>query len=344
MQTLSITYQDKKHLQRVLAQEQQVNALFNHFIRLLSPEMRKWKDSGKSGSVWVRNSAVENRINSHLQEFQVSLEKMITQNQKEAWMDAITKNDVIVEQYVKDMALSSTVKSGLFKRNLEGLTALQKRVDDGMNLSQRVWNITEQTKGHVEFFLESGIAQGRSAEAIGRDFRQLLNNPDKRFRRVRNNEGKLMLSQPMKDYHPGMGVYRSSRMNALRLASTETNMGYRMSDAERWKQMDFVLGYEVRRSANAHPCPICDSLKGKYPKEVKFSGFHPFCICYAVPVVMEKEQFADFLLHDTLAANPIQDIPRIAKKYLETNPRYLKDSFFTKINTDYFKKQKILLP
>ena len=321
-----------------------MNALFNHFIRLLSPEMRKWNDAGKSGSVWIRNSAVENRIDRYLNEFQRSLEKMIAENQKEAWLDAVTKNDVIVEQYIKDMALSSTVKRGLFKRNLDGLTALQKRVDNGMNLSQRIWNITEQTKGHVEFFLESGIAQGRSAEAIGRDFRQLLNNPDKRFRRVRNDQGKLMLSQPMKDYHPGRGVYRSSRMNALRVASTETNMGYRMSDAERWKQLDFILGYEVKRSANAHPCPICDSLKGKYPKEVKFSGFHPFCICYAVPVVMEKEQFADFLLHDTLASNPIQDIPRIAKKYLETNPRYLKDSFFTKINTDYFEKQKMLLP
>lgn len=341
MQTLRITYQDEKHLQRVLAQEQQVNALFNHFIRLLSPEMRKWKDAGKSGSVWIRNSAVENRIDRYLNEFQKSLEKMITENQKEAWVDAVTKNDVIVEQYIKDMALSSTVKRGLFKRNLDGLTALQKRVDNGMNLSQRIWNITEQTKGHVEFFLESGIAQGRSAEAIGRDFRQLLNNPDKRFRRVRNDQGKLMLSQPMKDYHPGRGVYRSSRMNALRVASTETNMGYRMSDAERWKQLDFILGYEVRRSANAHPCPICDSLKGKYPKDFIFPGWHPFCICYAVPVVMEHDDFADFLLHEDIPRNKIiTDIPQRSRSWIEGyNQKSSKPPIFVKQNTSWFENR-----
>jgi hypothetical protein len=342
MPTLNITYQDKKHLQRVLSQEQQVNALFNHFIRLLSPEMRKWKDPGKSGSVWIRNATVENRIDRYLNEFQRSLEKMITQNQKEAWMDAITKNDVIVEQYIKNMAISSTVKSGLFKRNLEGLTALQKRVDDGMNLSQRVWNITEQTKGHVEFFLESGIAQGRSAEAIGRDFRQLLNNPDKRFRRVRNNEGKLMLSQPMKDYHPGRGVYRSSRMNALRVASTETNMGYRMSDAERWEQLDFILGYEVRRSANAHPCPICDSLKGQYPKEFIFPGWHPFCICYAVPIVMEHDDFADFLLHEDIPKNKIiTDIPQRSRSWISDYMQKAgKPPIFVKQNVSWFNKDR----
>ena len=339
MKTLSITYQDKKHLQRVLAQEQQVNALFNHFIRLLSPEMRKWKDAGKSGSVWIRNSAVENRIDRYLNEFQKSLEKMITENQKEAWVDAVTKNDVIVEQYIKDMALSSTVKRGLFKRNLDGLTALQKRVDNGMNLSQRIWNITEQTKGHVEYFLESGIAQGRSAEAIGRDFRQLLNNPDKRFRRVRNDQGKLMLSQPMKDYHPGRGVYRSSRMNALRVASTETNMGYRMSDAERWKQLDFILGYEVKRSANAHPCPICDSLKGKYPKDFIFPGWHPFCICYAVPVVMEHDDFADFLLHDEIPRRKtITDIPQRSRSWISDYMQKAgKPPIFVKQNASWFK-------
>ncbi len=341
MQTLKITYQDKKHLQRVLAQEQQVNSLFNRFIRLLSPEMRKWKDPGKAGSVWIRNATVENRIDRYLNEFQKSLEKMITENQKEAWVDAVTKNDVIVEQYIKDMALSSTVKSGLFRRNLDGLTALQKRVDNGMKLSQKVWNITEQTKGHVEFILESGIATGRSAEAIGRDFRQLLNDPDKRFRRVRNNEGKLVFSQPMKDYHPGRGVYRSSRMNALRVASTETNMGYRMSDAERWQQMNFVLGYEVKRSANAHPCPICDSLKGKYPKDFIFPGWHPFCICFAVPIVMETDDFADFLLHDTLPKNQIiKDIPERSKDWITGYMQKAKNPpIFVKENKSFFERQ-----
>lgn len=336
---------DKQHINRLLVQEKQINFLFNELIRIIGPEMRKWKDAGNKNSVWIRNTSIENKINKNLNEFSKVLEKYITTNQGEAWMSAMDKNDLIIEQYIKGMALSKVVKDGMFKRNLEALTAFQKRVDDGMNLSQRVWKITEQTKDHIELFLESGLSTGRSAEAIGRDFRQLLNDPNKRFRRVRDEQGKLVLSQPMKDYNPGRGVYRSSRMNALRVASTETNMGYRMSDAERWKQMDFIQGFEVKRSANAHPCAICDSLKGKYPRNFIFPSWHPFCICYAVPIVMEQNDFADFLLHDTIPKDKIiTDIPEQSRSwitaYQSKNPS--SEPYFIKYNKSFFRKTETI--
>ena len=338
----SISSYDKQHLQRMFAQEKQINALFNELIRIIAPELRKWTDAGNKNSVWIRNTSIENKINKNLNDFRKALEKFIKENQEKAWISAMDKNDLIIEQYIKDMALSKVVKDGMFARNLEALKALQTRIDNGMNLSKRVWSISLQTKDHIELFLESGIATGRSAEAIGRDFRQLLNDPNKRFRRIRDEQGKLVLSQPMKDYNPGRGVYRSSRMNALRVASTETNMGYRMSDAERWKQMDFIQGFEVKRSANAHPCAICDSLKGKYPRNFIFPSWHPFCICFAVPIVMEHEDFADYLLHDTIPKDKIiTDIPTKSRKwingYLSKNPK-ASEPYFVKYNKTFFEK------
>ncbi len=341
MEISDINNYDKQHINRLLLQEKQINSLFNQLIRLVAPEMRKWHDAGNRNSVWIRNSLIEKKINKSLNEFSKVLEKYIKENQEKAWMSAIDKNDLIVEQFIKGMALSSIAKEGMFSRNLEALKALQNRIDDGMNLSKRVWEVTYQAKGHIELFLESGLATGRSAEAIGRDFRQLLYDPNKRFRRIKDEKGNLVLSQPMKDYKPGPGVYRSSRMNALRVAVTETNMGYRLSDSERWKQFDFMLGFEVKRSANAHPCAICDSLKGKYPKSFVFPGFHPFCICYAVPIVMEQNDFADFLLHDTLPNNPVLEIPGNAKKSIskKTPPGYLQNSYYAKFNTKFFKQE-----
>lgn len=342
MESERINNFDKQHINRMLLQEQQVNALFQQLIRMVAPELRKWTDAGNKNSVWIRNAGVENKINRILNDFRIALEKFIKENQEKAWMSAIDKNDLIVEQFIKGMALSSIVKEGMFSRNLEALKALQNRIDDGMNLSKRVWDISKQTKGHIELFLESGLSTGRSAEAIGRDFRQLLDDPNKRFRRNRDADGKLVLSQPMKDYNPGRGVYRSSRMNALRVASTETNMGYRMSDAERWKQLDFILGYEVKRSANAHPCPICDSLKGKYPRNFIFPSWHPFCICFAVPVVMDHSDFADYLLSDTIPEEKlIKDIPANARDwvsgYMGKNPK-TGDPYFVKYNKQFFAK------
>ncbi len=189
MAEYKLSFHDRQHLQRMLVQEKNINEIFNWFVRVVAPEMRKWQDTGNK-NVWVRNRKIEVAINSRLTELMKILEKLIKTNQEKAWYSSIEKNDKIVEQYIKGMALSSIAKEGLFSRNLDALKALQNRVDNGLNLSKRIWLIGEQTKGHIELFLGSGIATGRSAEAIGRDFRQLLKNPDKRFHRIRDENGR----------------------------------------------------------------------------------------------------------------------------------------------------------
>ncbi len=330
---------DQKHLTRMFVQEHRVNALFNQLIRSIAPELRKWREHPHK-SVWVRNQQIEKAIDRALIEFKTLLEDEIKANQGKAWADAILKNDRFVEKYIKSMALSITVKDGMFLRNMDALTALQNRIDNGLTISDKVWKIAGQTKGHVELFLESGLSTGRSAEEIGRDVRQLLQNPDKRFRRIRDKNGKLVASEPMKKYHPGKGVYRSSRMNAVRLTATETNMGYRMSDAERWKQLDFVLGFEVRRSPNAHKCDVCDPLVGKYPKGFIFSGWHPFCICMGIPIVMGHDDFADYLLTDEIPKQKyVENIPANAQKWMDgfmkNNPK--NPPLFYKLNKEMYK-------
>ena len=340
----TLNFHDRQHLQRMLVQEEGINVIFDWFIRAVSPELRKWKNVNNRNSVWIRNSTIENKINLYLIELIRLLEKYIKTNQESAWKSAIEKNDQFVEQYVKGMALTSVVRDGMFSRNLDALKALQNRIDNGMNLSVRIWTTGVQTKGHLELYLKSGLSVGRSAEGIGRDLRQLLRDPDKRFRRIRNEKGELIPSQPMKNYNPGRGIYRSSRMNAIRVAATETNIAYRMSDSERWKQLDFVLGFEVHRSPNAHPCVICDSLKGKYPKDFVFSGFHPFCICHAVPIVMNHDDFAGFLLGDKIPKNQyIQGLPAKAIQFLEKNPKYYERSYYGKMNQPFFKDKQLKL-
>ncbi len=55
--------------------------------------------------------------------------------------------------------------------------------------------------------------------------------------------------------------------------------------------MDFILGYEIKLSPS-HPChDICDDLKGKYPKDFKWTGWHPNDLCYVIPIFKTEEQF-----------------------------------------------------
>ena len=203
--------------------------------------------------------------------------------------------------------------------------------------------------------LDLGIRSGKSAAAMTRDLRQYLQHPDKLFRRVRDEHGLLKLSQAAKDFHPGRGVYRSSYMNARRLAATETNIAYRTADHLRWQKMDFVVGIEIVLSNNhtirlqpgektsdlpgqmrADGTPkanavrtltdICDTLAGRYPKDFKFTGWHPHCRCRAVTILKTEEEMArdtrrilDGRQPSTDSANAVTDTPEAFKDWVENN-------------------------
>ena len=329
-----LSFYDKQHIQKVAAQQAVIANIFNQFILSVSPYLRKWSDAGKN-NVWISNQGIESAVDRELLNLESMLYANISAFQKDGWERAERKNDDFISQFIKGMSISSATKDGMFTHSLSAFEALKNDIDaNGFKLSDRVWNITQQTKSQLEFYLDSGVVAGRNSNGISSDIRQILQNPQKRFRRIRNEKGELVLSQPMKDYHPGQGVYRSAYKNALRTSATTTNTAYRSADYERWSKQDFILGIEIHRSANNRgPCKICDAMVGKYPKTFKFTGFHPFCICFATPITMEPENFADFLLNDTVPKEQvITDIPQGAKDFVSENKDGLQSAFWYKDN------------
>jgi hypothetical protein len=347
-----LSFHDQQHINRLFVQEQSVNRLFGALIDSVSPALKRWNSTGRQ-NVWIRNAAVESLVDYRLAEFQSEFEKLVKSGSLNAWNLSAEKNDKLVSDYIKDLAIKQIAKQGMFNRNLEALTAFQKRVENGISLSDRVASTAQGAKQQLEHYLRSGIGAGRSAGSISQDIRQLLQEPDKRFRRIRNENGVLIESQPMKDYHPGQGVYRSSYKNAVRIAASETNMAYRMADHERWKQLDFILGFEVKRSRNHESCAVCDALVGKYPKDFVFPGWHPFCICVATPILMNQK---DFIINELIdgsrkyrekliakgidpqkkAINYIKDIPAGAKQFMQDNPKLVDKSYFGKQNKQFY--------
>ena len=329
-----LSFYDKQHIQKVAAQQAVIANIFNQFILSVSPYLRKWSDAGKN-NVWISNQGIESAVDRELLNLESMLYANISAFQKDGWERAERKNDDFISLVIKGMSISSATKDGMFTHSLSAFEDLKNDIDsNGLKLSDRVWNITQQTKSQLEFYLDSGVVAGRNSNGISSDIRQILQNPQKRFRRIRNEKGELVLSQPMKDYHPGQGVYRSAYKNALRTSATTTNTAYRSADYERWSKQDFVLGIEIHRSANNRgPCKICDAMVGKYPKTFKFTGFHPFCICFATPITMEPEDFADFLLNDTVPqGQTITDIPQAAKDFVSENKDGLQSAFWYKDN------------
>lgn len=313
-----ISFHERQHLEKLIQQEASLKYIFDEFVRAVSILMSGWKDS-ENENVWIRNAAIEKGVEKELQTLHDKLVENIANYSIDAWNRSNRKTDDLIEAYIKDMPLNDITKKGLFARNEEALEAFLKAKVEGETMSEQVWKVMEGSKETIEHYLSSGISTGRPATVISQDMRQLLKKPDQRFRRIRNEEGKLVMSSPMKDYHPGTGVYRSSFMNAKRLAVFRTNASYRTADCDRWEKLDFVLGIDIRRSAsNKGPCPICDAMVGRYPKDYKYRGWHPFCICPATPILMEEDNFIEYLTEGNLPVMDfVQELPDNAMEYMK---------------------------
>lgn len=279
------------------------------------------------------------------------VEMVVETGSKKQWLFANKKNDAFLASIMDTSKLSKAMLKKMQDANLDALKAFQQRKVEGMGLSDRVWKLIEQFKEQIESALDVGLGEGKSAQELARDVKEYLVYPDKLFRRVRDKRGNLVLSKRARAFHPGRGVYRSSVKNAQRMTRTEINMSYRESDWQRWQTLDFVVGFEIHRS-NHEPlcdCDLCEKLVGKYPKTFKFKGWHPQCMCYATPILMDEETFDYNELGDLKAAlcggkhehkaakNEVINVPKSFTEWVDAHkekqknwkstPYFIKDNF-----------------
>ncbi|MGV0854778.1 hypothetical protein ACTS9E_04180 [Empedobacter brevis] len=223
------------------------------------------------------------------------LENKINSATKEQWLFAQNTATKFIETYFDIDKLNKATQQLFRSNNLDDYMQARKSRLNQFKLSDRVWKYSKQFETNIIDSLEIALKNGDSAQVLARDIKQYLNEPDTLFRRVRDVKGQLHLSKNAAAYNPGQGVYRSAHKNALRLASSEINSYYKESENQRWKSMDFVVGFEIKRSNNVFDCGLCDSLKGRYPKSFLFIGWHPNCRCYQIPILKPIEMFTDEL-------------------------------------------------
>ena len=191
------------------------------------------------------------------------------------------------------------------------------KTKNGLNLAQTVWNYCQQTKSEFEMAMSNtiadGIKKGSSAEEIGKSIRRYLNDPDMMYRRyhtikVQKNgkkkdvvtwrrrriiDGKVrFIEEPLEKV--SMGVYRSARKNALRVARTEINSAYHKARNERWQKEPFVIGQYIHVSPQHNIDDICNDLEGRYPKDYVWISWHPQCICTSDPITIQGEEKKEF--------------------------------------------------
>lgn len=344
---ITIATYDEKHKQNLAKRAKKVSSLYDAAVkRLTQAAAPSLFDADKEQEFHFEDfPALKREMDALMQDLYSSLQTNIEDGDEESWTLSNTKNDAMVESVIGKAKLPKQTVQAWKHPHLEALNAFIDRKEAGMGLSKRVWNLTQQFKDEMELALELGMGEGKSAAELSRDIRKYLKEPSKLFGRVRDKSGALRLSKAAAAYHPGRGVYRSSYKNALRMTATENNMAYRTADHTRWQALPFVLGIEVRISNN-HPIPdICDELAGRYPVEFKFTGWHPWCRCYAVSILAKQEEMDAYIkaliagedVSDWQFTGKVEQMPTEFTKWMKDNenriakaksmPYFIKDNF-----------------
>ena len=365
VQRFSIQGWDMRHYRETEAYAQAVQSLYDKATLAITRAAARGKIDPDTPFSFDMYPSVQKEMQRITEQLAERVTVVIETGSKKQWLFACDKNDAFLSSIMDTSKVSKARLKKMQDRNLDALAAFQGRKVDGMNLSQRVWKYVGQFKDQLENALDVGLGEGRSADELSRDVRQNLRDPNRLFRRVRDKRGNLVLSKRAAAFHPGRGVYRSSYKNAMRLTRSEINMAYRESDWQRWQSLDFVVGFEIHRS-NHEPlceCDICEKLVGRYPKTFKFKGWHPQCMCYATPILMDEETFDENELGDLKAAlrgttykhqqakNAVADVPDGFKSWVKdhveaqkgwaSTPYFIKDNF---VDGQLGKGLKIAMP
>ena len=256
------------------------------------------------------NANEKKKVQALLDSYKIAVIAVMRQGIINSTTLAVNNQQIILASYTQ---MKGESVDNWRKATAKAFIESRMKRDGGLNLPDRVWNYTEQTKSEFEAamscVLEDGIKKGVDAETIGRRVRKYLNEPDMMYRRyhrkVLANDGtkidivewrRRVVDESGKVHFVkedlakvGTGVYRSARQNGLRLAITETNMAYNYANCKRWSEEPFVLGIRIRLSGN-HPEPdICDELQGEYPKDFMWRGWHPRCRCSQSAILIDRD-------------------------------------------------------
>lgn len=152
-------------------------------------------------------------------------------------------------------------------------TNIVKRNNAGLTLSQRVFDLTDQTERALKRMLAREIAAGTAP------------------RDVAAKAGKYLRDEVAAGEAMGAGVYRNPPANLMRLARTETNRAYINANTA-WARGKTWLQHVTPTLSKIHDLPdVCDDRAGDPMTPDEFDALyplHPHCMCYPTFVIKDE--------------------------------------------------------
>lgn len=279
------------------------------------------------------------RINDLQAEFVNDIHAVIYRGTSDEWKNSNEVQDLMADKVLKayTVKIDKQKYKVLYQTNSDALKAFQNRKDRGFNVSAKLWQQSTIYKEELEAAISCAIQKGTSAVTLSKQIsKYLLDFPS--------------LQKDYKEKYGSAEHLKDCEYRSIRLARSEINMAYRTAENERWKQMDFVVGYEIKRSGREFPCTVCESLVGKYPKDFVWTGWHPTCRCYKIPILKTEEEFWAWDGRSeaiTESVNEVKDLPDSFKKWVLDNQQRIDDAkkrgtlpYFLKDNPSFLKEDK----
>ena len=264
---------------------------------------------------WSDYPQTKKQIDDIQKHFVEDINATIYRGTTEEWKNSNEAQDLIVNKVLKayNAQVDKEKYKILYQTNSDALKAFQNRKDKGFNISAKLWQQSMIYKEELEAAISCAIQKGTSAVTLSKQIsKYLLDSP--------------LLQKDYKDRYGSAEHIQDCEYRSIRLARSEINMSYRAAENERWKQMDFVVGYEIKLSSSHHSRmphgDICDTLAGKYPKDFTWTGWHPNDLCYKVPILKTEEEFWEWDGRSdvsTESINEVKDVPDEFKKWVLEN-------------------------
>ena len=264
---------------------------------------------------WSDYPQTKKQIEDIQTQFVDDIHAVIYRGTSEEWKNSNEVQDLMANKVL--MAYNAQIDREkykvLYQTNSDALKAFQNRKDKGFNVSAKLWQQSTIYKQGLEAAISCAIQKGTSAITLSKQIsKYLLDFP--------------LLQKEYKDKYGSAEHIQDCEYRSIRLARSEINMAYRTAENERWKQMDFVVGYEIKLSSSHHSRmphgDICDTLVGKYPKDFTWTGWHPNDLCYKVPILKTEEEFWEWDGRSevsTTSVNEVKDVPEAFKQWVGTN-------------------------
>lgn len=126
-----------------------------------------------------------------------------------------------------------------------------------LNLSSKIWNITDSNLTDMNSIIAKGLAEGRSLNSIAKELERYI-NPDMK------NEWRIVT---IKNPDGTTSVYRIRNnqpdYKARRLARTSIQHAYQQTMIALTKDNPFVKGY-IWHADGRHPCELCESRDNEF--------------------------------------------------------------------------------